>query len=123
LNGKTLMSAILWAFTGALVGVAVSTPVLALIQSYGWMFLAGGFAVIAVAVGLTPSIRGKVGVPVVAAGCALAGYVLGWLVQGWKIGIALILAGAVGGTFLGLWLQERFTRNTRRTLDSGFYKG
>lgn len=118
--GRIAMSALLWALTGAFVGASLST----FVGRQGTpMPYAVTVGVIAVAVGWSAPLRGKIGVPLVAGSLALVGWVIGFIFQStWQIGAVLIVAGATGGTYLGYRLQERFTRNTRRAGASDFYR-
>lgn len=122
MDSKILIASVAWAFTGALVGFAIATPVQAFIESRLWILVAAITSGVGVLIGLAPSLRGKVGVPAASAGLALVGWQLGDLTQSWQLGVFLILMGALVGSFVGLKLQAKFTRNTRRTSGSDFYR-
>ena len=97
---------------GAFVGIG-ATPLLGAVEIWRiWVILG---AAIGVAVGTRPSIRGRNGIPMTALAIATAGWLVGLIADVWQLGSVLIIAGGIWGTFLGINLQERFTRNTTRS--------
>lgn len=79
------------------------------------------FTVVGVVYGLRPTLRGRNGIPIVALLAAGVGWLLGFVMNIWQLSSLGILAGAVWGAFLGERLQERFTRNTRRSETGRFW--
>ena len=112
------MSAAVWAVTGFFIGAVIAT-LAGMIGAWKWFSFF--FATAGVAVAMVGQLRGKVGVAVGALGGSLFGYFIASMIQNysWQIGAILIIAGALVGTFLGLNLQSRFTRNTRRSPAGG----
>ena len=113
---QILMSSLVWALTGTLVGTAVATFFLQMNYAR-WFILV--FAGLAIAIGLMPSFRGEVGTAVGAGLGSLVGWTVGAMLPGFRVGVILIIAGAAGGVIVGNILQSKFTRNTRRSAGAG----
>ncbi|MBW3587837.1 MAG: hypothetical protein KY429_00250 [Actinobacteria bacterium] len=113
---EIVFSLLLWILVGAFVGSGV-TPLLGAVELWRVWVVVG--AAIGIAVGTRPSIKGRNGIPMTALATAMAGWLVGLIVGVWQVGSVLIIAGALWGTYLGINLQERFTRNITRSDDKG----
>jgi hypothetical protein len=113
-----IFSIVLWGLLGAFVGGGL-TPLLGEIEM--WRPWVAGFTVVGVVYGLRPSIRGRNGIPITGLLGATVGWLIGFVTGIWQLSSLGILAGAVWGAFLGERLQERFTRNTRRSETGRFW--
>ncbi len=115
---EIVFSLFLWVLLGAFVGTGV-TPLLGAVDMWrAWVVIC---AAIGVAVGMRPSIKGRNGIPMTALVTSAGGWLIGLIAGVWQVGSILIIAGALGGTYLGINLQDRFTRNTTRSDKGGFW--
>lgn len=118
LVGGEVLAVVLWAFVGLLVGGVLSALAGMLEAAPG---AAVAFAIVAALVGWTAPLRGKIGIPIAALGGAVAGWLLGYVVQIWQVSALGVVLGSVGGAVTGTRFQARFTRNTRRGPGGRFY--
>jgi hypothetical protein len=111
---------LLWGVLGAFVGGGITPLVSAEMIWKPWVL---GFTALGIVYGLRPALRGRNGIPIVALLGAGVGWLFGFVTNIWQLSSLGILAGAVWGAFLGERLQERFTRNTRRSETGRFWEG
>ena len=119
LIGTTLMSFLLWVFAGGFAGAAAA-PFFDMMERWRIPVTVG--VICALAIGISPQFRGRVGVPLTAAICSLTGWFIGLVLGNWQLGSFATIAGGLAGIVAGMRVQERFTRNQQRSAEAtNFY--